>query len=145
MLGAHLPQECQVPTLGGTFGGPRGPQNRSAPTTEGHYHLLRGIRLPRQHGRSRRAAAHHRPCCRQHAATSRVDRRRGRPQCYQPRNIQTAAGPRVADGAFSPIFWGGPAARIPPRAHNAPGYIWDERELSYIKHPVRRHGGQPSF
>jgi hypothetical protein len=31
---------------GSSFGGPRGPQNRSAPAMEGHHHLLRGIRLP---------------------------------------------------------------------------------------------------
>jgi hypothetical protein len=77
----------------------------------------------------RRAATHHRPYCRQHATTSRVDRWRGQPECYQPCNIQTTAGPGVVAGALSPILRGGPAARISPREHNAPGYIWDGREL----------------
>jgi hypothetical protein len=50
-MGAHLPQERQVPAPRGPFGGRGGPEGCSTSAVEEHYHLFRGIRLPRQHGR----------------------------------------------------------------------------------------------
>jgi hypothetical protein len=67
-LGAHLPQEHQVPAPRGPFGGPRGPEGCSTSAVEEHHYLLRGIRLPRKHGRGRYTIAHHCLCHRQHAA-----------------------------------------------------------------------------
>jgi hypothetical protein len=122
---------------------PGGPQGCSAPMVEEHHHLLRGIRLPRQHGRGRRTAAHHRPCRHQHAATPCADRQRGRPQRHQPCGIQAAVDSRVPAGALSPILRGGPTSRVSPREHHAPGYIWDRGKLSHGERPVRCRGCQP--
>jgi hypothetical protein len=81
-LGAHLPQERQVPAPRGPVGDPRGPEGCSTPAVEEHHHLLWGIRLPRKHGKGRYTIARHRPCHRQHAAAPCADQRRGRAQCH---------------------------------------------------------------
>jgi hypothetical protein len=45
----------------GPFGDPRVPEGSPTPAVAEHHYLLRGIRLPREHGRVRHTAAHHRP------------------------------------------------------------------------------------
>jgi hypothetical protein len=67
-LGAHLPQEHQVPTPRGPFGGPGASEGCSTSAVEEHHYILRGIRLPQKHGRGRCTTAHHRACHRQHVA-----------------------------------------------------------------------------
>jgi hypothetical protein len=48
---------------------------KAAPTSAvaEHHYLLRGIQLPRKHGRGWYTTTHHRPCHRQHEATSCAD------------------------------------------------------------------------
>jgi hypothetical protein len=67
-LGTHLPQEREVPAPRGPIGDPRGSKGCSTSAVEEHHYLLRGIRLPRKHGRGWYITAHHRPCHCQHAA-----------------------------------------------------------------------------